>query len=262
MEDLLADRPTSLADEGLVPLSILRLVNKMIVPPDKKQQQSEDRARSQGEERQGSRRHGFRICRHGIDVKNQPTDTDKHQNGPSDDLSDTTISQAASVSWKGADCPVPRVVALPTTRSWSSAANHDRTQPRPAFTRKRPSSYASETFLRSVLLHFRAAQVHLVTSCSPTSVWATYPSWLRFAITCRIKPRPVELVACPRSTRLCARHFLGHIKYQFAISFSRPREQTPKLAEIACIFARTTQAMSSDDFRFGRFGSSGGFSPS
>src|SRR5260370_25684352 len=55
-----------------------------------------------------------------------------------------------------------------------------------------------------------------------------------------IKPLPAELVACPRSTRLCARHFLGHVKYQFAISFFRPGQQTPKLAEIACIFARTT----------------------
>src|SRR2546427_13255340 len=77
-----------------------------------------------------------------------------------------------------------------------------------------------------------------------------------------IKPRPAELVAYPRSTRLCARHFLVHVKYQFAISFFRLGQQTPKLAEITCIFARTTQAMSSDDFRFGRFGSSGGFSPS
>jgi hypothetical protein len=37
MEGLLADRPTSLADEGLVLLSVLRLVNRMIVPPGKKQ---------------------------------------------------------------------------------------------------------------------------------------------------------------------------------------------------------------------------------
>ena len=54
MEDLLADRPTPLADEGLVPLSVLRLVTRMIVPPDKKQQQSEDCAGNQSEERQRS----------------------------------------------------------------------------------------------------------------------------------------------------------------------------------------------------------------
>src|SRR4029077_12454463 len=69
MEDLLAYRPTSLADEGLVPLSVLRLVNRMIVPPGKKQQQSEDHAGNQGEERQGSRRHSRRVRCDGVDVK-------------------------------------------------------------------------------------------------------------------------------------------------------------------------------------------------
>ena len=80
MEDLLADRPTSLTDEGLVPLSVLRLVNRMIVPPGKKQQQSEDRAGNQGEECQGSRRDGRCIRRDGVDVKDQPADTDKQKN--------------------------------------------------------------------------------------------------------------------------------------------------------------------------------------
>lgn len=86
MEGLLADRPTPLADEGLVPLSVLRLVNGMIVPPGKKQQQSYERAGNQGEERQGSRRDGRRIRRDGVDVKHEPAHAEKHQNGPSDDL--------------------------------------------------------------------------------------------------------------------------------------------------------------------------------
>lgn len=86
MEDLLADRPTSLADEGLVPLSVLRLVNRMIVPPRKKQQQGEDRAGNQGEERQGSRRHSRRVRCDGVDVKHEPARTEERQKGPSDDL--------------------------------------------------------------------------------------------------------------------------------------------------------------------------------
>ena len=54
MEDLLADRPTPLADEGLVPLSVLRLVNRMIVLPDNEQQQNEDCARNQTESVNGA----------------------------------------------------------------------------------------------------------------------------------------------------------------------------------------------------------------
>ena len=80
MKGLLADRPTPLADEGLVPLSVLCLVTRMIVSPDKKQQQSEDCDVNQSEERQGSRRYGRCIRRDGIDVKDQPSDTEKHEN--------------------------------------------------------------------------------------------------------------------------------------------------------------------------------------
>ncbi len=47
----------------------------MVVSPDKKQQQNEDRAGNQSEERQGRRRHGRCIRRDGVDVKDQPTGT-------------------------------------------------------------------------------------------------------------------------------------------------------------------------------------------
>src|SRR5690348_5320125 len=86
MEGLLADRSTPLADEGLVPLSVLRLVTRMIVSPDKKQQQSQDCGVNQSEESQRSRRHGRCLRRDAIDVKHEPARTEKHQNGPSDNL--------------------------------------------------------------------------------------------------------------------------------------------------------------------------------
>src|SRR5260370_41598357 len=83
---LTAHCPATGTDESAVPSRVFLRVSRVIVPPGEKQQQSEERARNQGEERQGSRRHGRRIRLDDIDVKDQPTDTDKHQNGPSDDL--------------------------------------------------------------------------------------------------------------------------------------------------------------------------------
>ncbi len=137
MEGLLADRPTPLADEGLVPLSVLRLVTRMIVPPDKKQEQSEDRTRNQGEERQGSRRHGRRIRCDGIDVKDQPTGTDKHQNRPSGDLEIRPFHRWGQLLGKSRllssmrGCSADNYVR-------TAAANHDSTQPRPAFVSEEP----------------------------------------------------------------------------------------------------------------------------
>src|SRR5205814_593151 len=48
------------------------------------------------------------------------------------------------------------------------------------------------------------------------------------------------LVAFRRSTRLRTGHLLGHVQNQLAIAFFSLAQQTPKLAEIACIFASTT----------------------
>jgi hypothetical protein len=139
IEDLLADRPTSLADDGLFPLSVLRLVNRMIVSPGKKQQQSEDRAGNQGEERQGSRRHSRRVRCDGVDVKHEPARKEKHQNGPPDDLEIRPFRRWGQFLGKG------RLLSPPGRRPthnqvWPSAADRDCTQPRPAFT-------SEETFL-------------------------------------------------------------------------------------------------------------------
>src|SRR5207249_6203547 len=57
---------------------------------------------------------------------------------------------------------------------------------------------------------------------------------------CQPSIPPRGLAACARSAGLCAGHFLGHVKYQLAIAFFSLAQQTPKLAQIACIFARTT----------------------
>ena len=54
--------------------------------PDEKQEESKAGSGNQSEERQRNRRHSRCIRRDGIDVKDQPTDTDKQKNGPSDGL--------------------------------------------------------------------------------------------------------------------------------------------------------------------------------
>jgi hypothetical protein len=111
----------------------------MIVSPDKKQQQSEDCDVNQSEESQGGRRHGRRIRCDGIDVKDQPTDTDKQQNGPSGDLEIRPFHRWGQLLGKGRLLRPLRGCSA-DNQVWPPAADRDCTQPRPAFT-------SEETFL-------------------------------------------------------------------------------------------------------------------
>src|SRR5213078_4052221 len=85
--------------------------------------------------------------------------------------------------------------------------------------------------LQTVAVALRAAQVHIVTSCSPTSVWLE--SFLINRTANCIEPGDSILVARgPTSFRLG--HFLRHVQYQLAISFFRLSQHAAKLAQIAC----------------------------
>src|SRR2546425_12933779 len=91
-------------------------------------------------------------------------------------------------------------------------------------TRRSPSWYASETFLRSVLLHFGQRKSILSPLAAPLRCgYKSFLATIRHYFA-QIKPRPAELVACPRSPRLCAGHFLGHVQNQLAVSFFCPSQ--------------------------------------
>jgi hypothetical protein len=85
-----------------------------------------------------------------------------------------------------------------------------------------------------VLLHFgqrKSILVHLVTSCSPTSVWLyilpDHPEALPLLRAIAIKPRSAGLVARSRSAGPRPYHLLGHVQDQLTISIFRLGQQTP-----------------------------------
>ena len=164
------NRAAVLANERAVPLSKSSLERGVIVAPHKEHQQNEDEGGNQSEERQGSRRHGRRICCDGIDVKDQPTDTDNQQNRPSSDLEIRPFDRWGQLLGKG------RLMRPMRGRSahnqvGSAASSHDSTQPRPAFTSEESFFVSERNFFEIGAIALRAAQVHLFTPCSPTSVW-------------------------------------------------------------------------------------------
>src|SRR5438552_4068464 len=109
----------------------------MIVPPDEKQQQSKECTGNQGEESQGSRRHRRCVRRDGIYVKNQPTDTDKQKNGPSDDPEIRPLNRRAELLRKGRSMLTMRGRSA-HNQVGSATTHHDSTQPRSAFTSEEP----------------------------------------------------------------------------------------------------------------------------
>jgi hypothetical protein len=134
---LLTHRTTTQTEEGTIPILELSLVARAIVPPYDKQQKNEDQAGNQTEERQGSRRHGRCIGRDGIDVKDQPADTDKRQNGPSDYLEIRPFQRRGQPLGKGRLLSPLR--GRPTHKQVGPAAAHrDSTQPGPPFTSEEP----------------------------------------------------------------------------------------------------------------------------
>ena len=74
-------------------------------------------------------------------------------------------------------------------------------------------------FLEISAVALRAGHVHLVTPCSPTSVWEESSAVVTFLIVVNPQPRPAGLVACLRSTRPRSGHFLSPVQEQLAISF-------------------------------------------
>ena len=83
---MLADGPAALANEGPVPLSKSPLIHRVIVLPNEEQEGSKRGGGDKSEDRQWRRRHGRRIRREGIHVKDQPGDAGKYQRRPADEL--------------------------------------------------------------------------------------------------------------------------------------------------------------------------------
>jgi hypothetical protein len=101
-------------------------------------------------------------------------------------------------------------------------------------------SAGQRDFLEIGAVALRAGHVHLVTPCSPTSVWEEslsdqLPSSAVVTFLSVVKPKPgvAGLVAWLRSTRPRSGHFLSHVQEQPAIPFLGLGEQTAKLAQIA-----------------------------
>jgi|SRR5208282_763884 len=79
----------------------------------------------------------------------------------------------------------------------------------------------------------RAGHVHLVTPCSPTSMWEESLSdqlpasvVVTFLSVVNPKPRPAGLVACLFSTRPRSSHFMSYAQEQLAVPFLRLGHQT------------------------------------
>lgn len=71
--------PAALADERLFPQRVPLRIRRVVVPPDEKQQEDKDGGRNQTNKRQRSRDHGCGVRRNGVDVEDDPPDTEKHQ---------------------------------------------------------------------------------------------------------------------------------------------------------------------------------------
>jgi hypothetical protein len=80
------DSPAALTNQRSIPLSVTLRVGSVIVPPDKKHHQEEDGGGNRREEREWRRRHCRRFRRNRVDVKDDPAEAQKRQDGPRTDL--------------------------------------------------------------------------------------------------------------------------------------------------------------------------------
>jgi hypothetical protein len=159
---------TSRADEGLVPLSVLPLVTGVIVSPNRNKQEKEHEWSDNSVNLHRERRHRRRAGHYYADVsykgheRNRGRPQNQFQVGPlgrrSEALGKTRLLDATR--GRSSDHDIG-----------PSAGEQKSQHSGPSIYSKKPLLVCQRDFLQISTAALRAAQVHLVTPCSPTSVW-------------------------------------------------------------------------------------------
>jgi hypothetical protein len=126
----------------------------------------------------------------------------------------------------------------PYENSWNTDLDQNAVEVRAFVTPVGHFFAGQRDLLENGAVGLRAGHVHLVTPCSPTSVWEEsladqLPAFavVTFLSVVNPKPRPGGLVACFRSTRPRSDHSKSYVQEQFAVPFLRLGHQAARLAQ-------------------------------
>jgi hypothetical protein len=166
--NLLADICAPVTNKRVIPLNQFSVVDRVVVPPDRHEEKKEHERSHQSVDLHRKRRHGRRAGHYYADVsyeshkRNYSRPQNQFQVGP--------LGRRSKAFGKS------RLLDTARGRSsdhgvGASAGEQESQHSGAGIYMKEPFSVCQRDFLQVGTAALRAAQVHLVTPCSPTSVW-------------------------------------------------------------------------------------------